>query len=355
MKKHQHVGLTLFLALLFIILYVFLSAKPLAKEYQFIPQWTISTSNPTVKDISLITEQKLYFHLGQTIGYFTENGDLTLFKTFPGKVAISDKYYSIYETDSTDIKFFNSNNTLLGKFETTGFPYFKDNNIYIFMPGGSSFAKCTESGELFWTYEGTLPITAFASNEDFTTTGFIDGTITVLNNTDGSIVSSYEPGGSDYSVILGLDISPNSKYVASVSGRNPQRFVLTECNENQHKVIFHKFLDSDSPYRTGIYFTKDSNRVLYDTKTNLGLYDISKSKDYSFPIKDKVISFRENKNFIYILTKNKNTYTVYLIGNSNVLEGSFSFQASTAFIQTDEEHLYIGKDSSISCMLIDRE
>lgn len=355
MKNKQHVGLIVFLSFLFIILYVFLSAKPLAKEYQFIPQWTISTSNPTVKDISSIKDEKLYFHLGQTIGYFTKNGDLTLFKTFPGKVSISDNYYSIYETDSSNIEFFNCDNTLTGKIDINGFPYFVDNNIYVFIPGGASFAKCKTSGELNWTYEGTLPITAFAANQNFTTAGFADGSITVLNNSDGAVVSSYEPGGSDYPVILGLDISPDSKYVASISGRNPQRFVLSECNENQHKVIYHKFLESDSPYRTAVYFTKDSNRVLYDTKSNLGLYDISKNKNYTFPIKDRVISFKENNNFIYILTNNKNTYTVYLIGNSNVLEGSFSFQANTAFIHTDDEHLYIGKDTSISCMLIDRE
>lgn len=353
--KNQTLKLSIFLSVLFLILYVILSAKPLSREYQFSPEWTISTSNPTAKDVSSIKDNKLYFHLGQTIGYFTKNGEITLFKTFPGKVSISNSYYSIYDTDASKIEFYNNEDILTGKIQSEGFPYFVDNQIYVFLPGGSSFAKCKTSGDLQWTFEGTMPITAFTSNNDYTVIGLADGTITVLNNTNGITENSYEPGGSDFPVILGLDISSDSQYIASVSGRNQQRFVLTHREGNQQKVIYHKFLDSDSPYRTSVYFTKDNKRVFYNNKSTVSIYDIEKNKNYDLNIKDKVISIRENNNFVYILTKNKNTYTVYLITNTNIIEGSFAFEAQSAFIQCDEDHLYVGKDTSISCLSINRE
>ena len=52
-----------------------------------------------------------------------------------------------------------------------------------------------------------MPITAFATNDRFTATGLADGTIHIFNNADGEILSTFVPGGSDYPVILGIDIS----------------------------------------------------------------------------------------------------------------------------------------------------
>lgn len=345
MKNKKKICIPILIALIFTIIYTIFAAKPLAKEYQFNPEWKINASNPVLKQSD---KNQMYFHLGQTLGYFTEDGDITHYQTFPSKVSISDKYYAVYDSNAQNIPFYFSNGSPAGKIEKSGYPYFKKDLIYIFLPGGNSFSKCSETGNIEWSYEGTMPITAFATNDRFTATGLADGTIHIFNNADGEILSTFVPGGSDYPVILGIDISNDGQYVASISGHNQQRFVLAHKEEAQQKIIFHSFLDSDSPYQTIVHFCNDGKRVLYNFKNKLGIYDISTNQNTTVTLKSKVIDVEENEDFVFLLGKEKNEYTVSIVEKTNTLFGSFTFTADTAFIHADGPNLYVGKDNTIS-------
>ena len=335
-------------------LYVLFAIKPLGKEYQFSPVWKISTSNPTIKELPE-DAKKLYFHLGQTMGYFSEDGDISLFRSFPSKVAISDSHYAVYNTQAGNIPFYNNKGDELGIINTYGFPYFKDDLIFVMLPGGCSFAKCDETGNVVWTYEGTLPITAFSAKEKYTAVGFTNGYIKVFNNESGTLETTYAPGGSDFPVILGLDISDDGQYIASISGHNQQRFVLSHREKNQQKIIYHKFLNTELPYRTLVHFCKDNNRIIYNYENYLGIYNISEERNTIIPVKNKIISMEESDDIVYLLSKDKNNYTVYLVENTDALEGQFSFTADSAFIKTDGNNLYVGKDNSISRISVTKE
>ena len=354
MKLKRLIPLYIIVTFIFTLMYIIFAAKPLAKEYQFTPIWKISTANPAISEAE-DGEKIMNFHLGQTLGYFTENGKVILYKTFPDRAAISNSYYALYDSQANNIPFYTNKAELAGTIEASGYPFFIDNLIYIFLPGGSSFSKCDESGKILWTYEGILPITAFSAKEKYTAAGFADGTIKVFNNASGSEEINFAPGGSDYPVILGLDISADGQYVAAISGHNQQRFTLSHREENQQKIIFHTFLNSDTPYRTLVHFCKNGNRVLYNYKGAVGIYDLKEDRNTIIPIKDKVISIEENDNFVYMLSKNKTNYTVSIIEKTDTLEGTFSFEAESAFISTDGENLYIGKDNTISRLSVSQE
>ena len=90
MKTKKHIHVFILLAIFFIVIYIILAAKPLGKEYHFTPEWRKSISTPTVQNVPLETQQ-IYFKLGQSIGYFTEDGQITTFKTFPSKASISSE------------------------------------------------------------------------------------------------------------------------------------------------------------------------------------------------------------------------------------------------------------------------
>lgn len=354
MKTKRIIRFSIIIALLFTVLYLLIAAKPLSKEYQYTPVWKISTSNPVVKQVSQ-NQKKFHFHLGQTLGYFTPDGDISLYESFPSKVSISDKYYAVYDSNAKNTPFYSQDGEQAGTITKSGYPYFKNDLIYVFLPGGASFTKCNPDGSESWTFEGTIPITAFAAKEKYTAVGFADGTIKVFNNTNGSDESTFVPGGSDYPVILGIDISDDGQYVASISGHNQQRFVLSHREENQQKIIFHSFLDSESPYQTVVHFCNDGKRVLYNYKNNLGIYDINSKKNSYVKLSSKIISVEENNDFVFLLGKDREKYTVSMIEQTNTLAGSFTFTANTAFIHSDNENLYVGKDSSISCILITKE
>lgn len=353
MKQKKHIGLALFLILFISIIYIILAVKPLNKEYSFTPVWKISTANPVINNSE--TKQKSAFHLGQTLGYFDEDGNISLYKTFPSKVSISDSYFAVYDSEAKNTDFYNTDGTKAGVIEASGFPYFKDNLIYVFLPGGCSFSKCSDTGKIIWTFEGTFPITAFAAKENYTAVGLSNGTIKVLNNENGATEIDFAPGGSDYPVILGLDISEDGQYIASISGHNHQRFVLSHREENQQKIVYHKFFDHDSPYRTIVHFSKDRKRVFYNFYRGLGIYDLETKAEQTLSIKDKLISIEETDDLTLLLGKEKNTYTVSVIDNTNTLEGAFSFTADSAFLHAADNNIYLGKDNSISKIQVTRE
>ncbi len=353
MKTKKHIGLALFLILLISIIYIILAAKPLNKEYSFTPVWKISTANPVTNENA--SKPKSYFKLGQTLGYFDEDGNISLYKTFPSKVSISDYYFATYNSEAENTEFFNSDGSKAGVIEACGFPYFSENLIYVFLPGGCSFSKCSETGKILWTFEGTFPITAFVAKEKYTAIGLSNGTIKVLNNETGSTEIDFAPGGSDYPVILGIDISEDGQYIASISGHNQQRFVLSHREENQQKIIYHKFFEHDSPYRTIVHFTKDGKRVFYNFYKGLGIYNLDTKNEKTLELQDKLISIRETDDLTVLMGKEKDKYTVSIIDNTDTLEGSFSFTADSAFLHAENNNIYLGKDNSISKIFISRE
>lgn len=358
MKTKKYVGLFIFLGIIISIIYIILAVKPLSYEYQFTPLWKISTANPVVTKAPAAAKDAraiMYFHLGQTLGYFDEDGHILLYETFPSKVSISDFYYATYNSAASSTEFFRSNGEKAGVIEAAGFPYFVDDLVYVFLPGGNSFSKCSGTGRVLWTFEGTFPITAFAAKNQFTAVGLANGNIKVLDNATGTTLVEFAPGGSDYPVILGLDISDDGQYIASISGHNHQRFVLSHREENQQKIIYHKFFDYDSPLRTIVRFSNDGKRVFYNYHDGIGIYNLEDKSEKTIPLKDKIISVEESDDFMILLGKDKTNYTVSVIDNTNTLEGSFSFKAESAFIHARGSDIYLGKDSSISRMTVSRE
>lgn len=352
MKTKNHVGLYILIAILFIILYTFLAAKPLGKEYHFTPEWKKSISAPPVQKTG---EKPIYFKLGQTIGYFTSDGDITNSKTYPVKAAISSDYYAVYDSLENQTVFYDYTGVEKGTLEPAGYPFFEEDRIFVFLPGGASFAKCGSDGKVLWINENTISLTAFSSKKNFTATGYADGTIRVLNNDTGIENASFSPGGSDYKVILGLDVSSDGTLIASISGHDKQRFVLTKTEGNQPKIIFHKYLDSDLIRRTVVRFCDDDKHILYNYEGYLGIYNIDLQKNTEIKIDKNVIAIEETPSLFFVLGNKDNEYTVYIIEKTDTLEGSFTFTAESAFIKTEGNDLYVGQDTTISKVKITKE
>jgi WD40 repeat protein len=353
MKHKKHLVLGLFLIVFISIIYIILAVRPLNKEYSFTPVWKISTANPVITTTS--SEKQSYFHLGQTLGYFDDKGNISLYQTFPYKVSISNHFFATYSSETENIEFFKSTGEKAGVIEAKGFPYFVDDLVYVFLPGGCSFSKCSDTGKVLWTFEGTFPITAFAAKEKYTAVGLANGTIKVLNNENGATEIDFAPGGSDYPVILGLDISDDGQYIASISGHNHQRFVLSHREENQQKIIYHRFFEHDSPYRTVVHFSRDGNRIFYNFSNGLGIYNLEKKEERTLELKSKLLTIKETDDLTVLLGKEKDTYTVSIIDNTDTIEGLFSFTADSAFVHAEGNNIYLGKDNSISKIAVTRE
>lgn len=342
-----------YICIILSILYIFLAVHPLSKEIHFSTIWTVDSTKAS-SDINEIDKESLIsFKLGQTAGYFTPEGKICFVFTFPYKASVTDNEYCTYGTSDLPIPIFAADGLSKGIIKASGFPFFQENRKFLMLPGGNSFSCLSDTGEELWKYEYYTPITAFSSSKSGTVCGFTDGTILVFNN-DGEVIQQYAPGGSEFPVILGAAISENGDYTACISGQKPQRFILAKKEKGMTKISYHEYLEADTNRQQIIKFSKKTDYCYFAHKDCLGVLDIKKGKTKHIPIKGTILSICEtgDQNEVFILSHEGETYHVSLLQNNEIYTGKFSFKARNAFITTKDNLLFVGKDSSISCIKI---
>lgn len=426
-KRRRHLIITIAL-LIFFVAYVICAIKPLNSEYQITPTWALDVASPTVVEPKE-DDDLLYFKFNRSMGYFTEDGRVTTFVSYPQKASISRSFYTAYGTSNNYAQFFDNHNKKIGEIKAIGFPFIQEDNIFVFLPGGSSFVKCNTDGTVSWRYENINTITAFDSSKSGIAVGFADGAI-VEFDMDGHIMRRFSPGGSDYPAIHGIALSTDSSMIATICGQQKQRFVLAQNEGVNAKIIFHEFIDTVSPYQMLVAFYNDNRNVVYNSGDILGFVDTRYGKSAHIKIDGHAIDAQESGDCVYVLTKMPNKtdapitvapkeeseeentpkdtenkqhgksqniikkaimsqfkeqsitertitnsavvtvdtvettpsdvsagnyhYTVYIVERLATQIGKFSFDANVAFIKTHGNRLYIGKDSTISCLTLEK-
>lgn len=353
MKTKKTLSFYIILILIFTLLYVIFAMHPLSTEYQLEPGWKIDVSNPSIS-IPNENEELFHFKLGQSMGYFTEDGNVTNFVSYPYKSSISQNLYTYYNANNSSTPIYSPDGKKVCLLNVIGFPMIQNDRIYVFLPGGSSFAQCTLEGKKSWEYTGTVPITAFDSSESGCAVGFADGNICEFNNS-GTILQRFSPGGSNHPVILGVAISKDASLIAAICGQDKQRFILAKNDGSNTKIIFHKFLDSKEPFQKLVQFYNNDNTVLFNSGNIIGIVDTNSGKYSKIEIQGQALNAQESENCVFVLTKHHESYTVYMIEKFATLIGKFTFKANTAFIQTYNNKVYIGKDSTISQLTLSKK
>lgn len=351
MKDDRKLKLFVSIAL-FCFIYILFAFRPLEKELHLTPDWTVSVSkvNASAYESSLIP-----FKLGQSIGYFTEEGKVSSCVTYGFNSSISSDYYATYNADNTVTEVKTPDGLTAGKINAAGFPFFEDNRIYVFMPNGSSVARYEVSGEKLWEYESFAPITAFSSTAGGAAIGFADGHVVSVRD-NGTIDQEYYPGGSAVPVILGVGISNDGNLLGCVSGQKKQRFVVSERSGEHSKIIFHEYLPSDSTRQTLVKFSSDSNTAYYNYMGGLGIVDLKNSKASHLRLDGAVLQIEESEDFalVFVLSKNGMKYTLTVIEPFDHVLSTTSFEAKSSFIQVRGKYIFIGKDGEVSRLTISR-
>lgn len=328
------------------VVYILFSMRPADKEILLSPEWT--------QDISHVQEytegeSTIPFKLSHNIGYFTSSGKVVSSIAFPFKAAISDQWYAPYASDNQSSAFYLPDGTKAGVIDEAGFPFFQDDRIFVMSPGGTSFAKCNEDGVREWSFEYFSPITAFSSSEGGVVAGYADGTL-IAFTLEGKTDQRFAPGGSDFEVILGADISRDGQKVACVSGQDPQRFVVAEKKDAHSKIIFHEYLEDAVTRQTLVRFSLNSHFVYFGGRDFLGIVDLRRSECMKIPMKGRVsqVEFSGDGKLTYVLSKDKDEFTVTVFEDYVHKMLSFSFKGTSGFIQTDGSDLFVGRDRKIS-------
>lgn len=334
------------------VLYIFLAIRPLARELHFKPEWTV---NIVKTDVIPGGTELIPFKLGQSMGYFSEDGRFSSIVNFPVKATITDEYYSSFGFDNGTIEIRRKDGSLQASVDAAGFPFFEKDRFFVMLPGGSSVMEVDGDGNEKWRFEGYIPITAFSSSARGRIVGFADGTVYTFTE-DGAADTSYSPGGSKYPVILGAAISPDGQYTATVSGQEKQRFVLNRKSGSSYKTVFHEYFDEDQTHQVLVRFSSDGKYVFYNYKGGLGVYSVSAGTAGHVAIPGYVVDIQESGigGMLYVLSKQGRTFTVTMIEYPSNNAGSFSFEADSASISAHGDSLFVGRDSQISRIKITR-
>lgn len=353
----KKVKVILWICTAFSVVYVITAARPLNKELHFSTEWTIdcgiktALQEPPENETEQLAPQYdlIPFKLGQQIGYLTQDGKILNTITFPFKASISQYRYATYNSSGTSIKLFAPDGSESGTVTSAGFPFFQEDRIYLMHAGGASFSAISEDGNVQWTYENYVPITAFASSKAGTAAGYANGTI-VIFSPDGTIEQTLVPGGSKYSVILGCAISESGKYIAGLCGQENQRFFLASRTEGYTKIIFHTYLRNSLTRQVLVKFNNDENTVYFDSEDGLGILNVKTMKFSLIPINGHILSIQESdtEKTIFVLSRNGKYCTVSVIEPFPEFSGSFTFKASNSFISVKGGNLFVGRDSSIT-------
>ncbi len=353
MKKKRNYKLVIITAV-FCFIYIQFAFKPLGSELHLTPDWTFSITRPA-QEIDE-TDKLIPFKLGQTIGYFTENGKLASSITYNFNAAISSDFYATYNADNTVTKVLTPSGEEKTSIKAAGFPYFSEDRLFVFLPGGTSVAHFSDSGEKLWQYESYAPITAFSSTKGGSVIGFADGNIVSLDS-NGTVNQQFYPGGSDIPVISGADISEDGHLIACVCGQKKQRFVVSEKNGEHSKIIFHEYLDEETNSQVLVKFNKKADTIYYNHKNGIGVVNLQESKSSHIPLKGIITQIEESEenNLIFILSKNNDTYTLSILEPFDQILSQTSFKAKSSFIQIRGDYVFMGRDDTISRMTISKQ
>ena len=337
----------------FCLLYIVLAMRPLSSELHLTPEWTENITH--VQNVSK-DEELIPFKLGQNIGYFTGDGKIASLVAYPFKASISSSYYATYAANNSSAEFYSSSGTKAGVLNEYGFPFFDEDRIFVFLPGGSSFVQCDKYGKRQWIYESYCPVTAFSSSKSGTVAGFADGTLVSFSQ-DGSVDQKFQPGGSNFQIILGAGISDDGSLIACVCGQKEQRFVVARKNGEHSKIIFHEYLEKGSTRQTLVKFNKAGDCVYYGFNGGLGVVDLQNLKSFTLPLEGNIVQIEEDvsKDLTYVLSRLENHYTVTVVERFNQSVASFGFNASSSFIQVREGSLFVGRDKKISKLTVARK
>ncbi len=340
------------LIFIFMLIYLFSAVQISEKKLDIKPEWTIKIDENAVMPAPL-TGKPIPFRLNNVMGYCTEDGMLVSLIPIEKNAAISADFWALYDNNAENTFFFTSGNEQSGVIDRAGFPFFTQNGIFVFHPGGASFSRHNDKGLTQWLYEYYAPLTAFSVSHAGCAAGYADGNLTCIDS-EGKIAARFYPGGSELEVIFGAALSQNGKYAACISGLNPQRIIAAELENGKAKIIHHEELTEELTEQTLVRFSEDNKYVFFNGKSGLTSLLLNEKKSFFIPFKGRILDIRDfgDKDIFFVLSKDGRTYTVTVLYDGRYNKGSFSFKADSAFLYTDKGSIYVGADDRISKMTL---
>ena len=306
----------IFIALLLFIMYFLLAGRSVKREVVLEAEWINSLLNSSNEGgFSAAADSLLPFTLGSRFGYVDSSGQIAINRIKTNEIYLSQNMWTEYASEPSNIEIQNVFEEVIVNIDNTnignaGYPILLDNRIFIIGSGQNSLSEIGMYGNVLWTYEFGAPLTCIDAASGLLLTGSIDGLVEVFNSS-GERIFNFEPGGSQYSVILGCAISSDGSRIGIISGVDQQRFLLLErsgvaggTESSEYKVVYHEFLNSDFRRPVRIMFIDEDRRIVYEQTNGLGCYNIRTRRGFFIPLDGEIAAIDESgdSGFFFVIT-----------------------------------------------------
>ena len=252
--------------------------------------FTIDASEDAAESVNNYSMGRLSvipFTLGGRFGYIDTEGHFIVNSIKQMNLCLSGDKWVEYEAEPSVLEVRNINNEVIETIENPrGYPVFLDGRTFIIGSEQNSLSETDGAGSVKWVYEFGAPLTCADAAAGLVLTGSIDGIVEVLDK-DGGQLFAFEPGGSQYSVILGCAFSRDGSRFALVCGVDKQRFLLFErfgSQSGEYKIIYHEFLGEGFRRPVHISFIDRDRRIVFEREQGLGIYEINSRKAYTIAL-----------------------------------------------------------------------
>lgn len=216
---------TLGFALLFTAAYILVFSTPLKKEPVFTPRWVENLAAPSRIADASSTGSSFGFRIGNVFGYATPDGAIRYLNTAQFDVAMSGKRFINYSSVSNNLVEKDSTGRILVTIPAKGYPILSGGRFFIIGDHRMALAEMTSDGSRLWRRNFGSLITSMEATPRNLVIGLLDGRLLLLNK-KGEATYAYTPKGSKIEAIYGCAVSSDGRYIAVVSGLDPQRFTL---------------------------------------------------------------------------------------------------------------------------------
>jgi len=336
--------------------YFFMAARPIPLETVLIPCWLNSVESGTPVYLGGALPQfgkeeadsRIPFALGNRFGYVSRDGFLSVNQVKKANVSLSRERWAEYEEEPARIAIHHSSGEQLAVIENPrGYPFFLDSRTFLISSEQNVICAIDESGAIIWAYEFAGPLTCVDSAAGLLLVGSLDGAAVLLDSA-GRQVFSFEPGGSQYSIILGCAISHDGSRLALISGIDGQRFLVLErfgSSVGDYKVVYHEFLGEGFRRPVYISFVEDDRWIVFERGGGLGCYEINSRKSDKVELDGEVydIDHSGGKGMVFaVISHSENSKELIGIRLPNRVIIESPFKSEAVFLGRMDSRLILG-------------
>jgi hypothetical protein len=347
-QLERHPVLRSLVMILCVLVYFFVGAEPLAREYTARPVWR--TALERVSDPEILPGA-YGFSTGDWFGFISRDGRLGLADEVPGGATVSDWAFvanPVGTSPTSPRELRGVDGGILGLLDE-GLPFFASGRLFTASMDGTSVSSHGRDGLALWNHAFPSQVSAFMANEDMVIGGTVDGWLEAID-ARGERILRFSPGGSRLPVILGVGISPSSSWIAMLSGLDTQRLVVLGRGKSDYRVVSHRYLDSAYREPARVAVLGDDRHVLYRQPDGIGVWEVSGKTDDILPVRadDFEVYFHQDQALAYLVASHAGDSELVVFRPPAKLLGSIDLGKGLEVVTVDGSTTYLAGGEAIA-------